>query len=94
MKLDEIQRRIVVNTARSLSKLQSWMLSRAFGEPFWVDTYGTAYTYKELSRGHLKNILRKLLRDGDDQTEVFAALEAEAKSRRLKWRPKRRDPWA
>lgn len=96
MKFDKekIKRKFIVKASRALSKAQAWLLTKAFGEPFWVDTYGNAYTYKELRGSHLRNILRKLSRDGDRNTEVFALLLKEADSRRLRWEPKNhRNRW-
>lgn len=82
--LDQERRQIWVIAARVFARAQAWCLSRISDAPIWVDTQGTPMTYAELSNGHLRNIIRKMRREGGARGPVWAALQEEANQRQIR----------
>jgi hypothetical protein len=76
-----VKDRIAVMVIRWLARLQAWVHWIAFKEPIWVSTDGIPHRYGDLTDRHLRNILKLLKRNGEDDTPVYKRLSEEEDSR-------------
>lgn len=76
-----VRRAVGVLVVRVLARAQSTAHNWAFGEPVWISSDGTAWPIHEMTDPHLRNCIKKLRRDRDENQPLYTLLIKEQQRR-------------